>query len=198
MADPFTMTAISIGTAIAGAGVSAYGASKQGSSSAAMYQYQSGVAKQNAEIAKQNANYERYVGEIEAQRVGMKGRAEAGAIRAKQSASNLDITSGTAEKVQDSHALLTSHDQTTTRANAARRAYGYEIEALREQTQSQLYNMASSNAKSAGMISAVGSLISGASSVSSKWLQGNASGVFASGVTSGPNSLGGKLAWGST
>lgn len=177
MADPFTLTAISIGTAVVGAGVSAYGAMKGGKAQNAMYQYQAGVAKRNAEIAKQNATYELQVGEVEAQRVGMKSRATQGAIVSKQSGSNLDVNSGTNVNVRDSAAMLGKHDQDTTRSNAARRAYGYELEALRDTTQAELYKLSGKNAEDAGELGMWSSLLSGASNVSGKWLQAGQAGI---------------------
>ena len=82
-------------------------------------------------------------------------------------------------------------DLGTIRNNAARVAYGYSVEAASQGNQATLYKAASSNASKAGKLNMMASLISGASSVSSKWLQLDQAGVFGKSTegsyyTSGP------------
>ena len=72
MADPASLAAIGIGSTAAGAITSAFGAQYQGAAQANMYQYQAGVARANATLAKQDATYAREAGETEAQEMGMK------------------------------------------------------------------------------------------------------------------------------
>lgn len=176
--------------------MSASGAMQEGEAVSATALYKAGVAKVNKDIALQNADYEYYVGAHEAQRVGLAGRERMGQIRATQGASGLDVNFGSNQRVQESQQSIVSHDQRTVRANAARRAYGHEIEALSATHSGELYKAAATNAKTAASIKATTSLLSGAASVSSKWLGASQAGMFgkAGTVASGAHSLGGSLA----
>jgi hypothetical protein len=73
--------------------------------------------------------------------------------------------------VQDSHQEIVSHDLALIRSNAAHRAYGFDVKAMEHEAESTMYGMAASKAKTAGALGIASSLIGGASSVSSKWLQ---------------------------
>ena len=178
MADPATLGAASLGTSAGGSLLSAFGAISKGQSESQMYSYQAQVAQLNSKIAEQNRDYALASGEQEAGRYGMKARQEAGSIRAQQGASGIAVNSGSAVDVQESQAQIAKMDLGTIRNNAARVAYGYSVEAASQTNQATLYGMAASNASKAGNISSLASLLSGASSVSSKWLQMDQSGVF--------------------
>jgi hypothetical protein len=136
-----------------------------------MYQYQAGVAETNQKIALQNRDYALNAGETEAVRYGM-GAAQRGAqIKTGMSASGMDIGSGSKADVQSSQQVVSGMDLGQIRNNAARKAYGYEVEAAQNTAQAGLYTRAASDAESAGGIKALGSLVSGAGSVADKWLQ---------------------------
>lgn len=166
-----TMFAVSMAASGAGAGVSAFGKLSEGAANQGMYQYQSGVAALNHKIALQNADYERKVGEVKAQEMGMKTRFQMGETKVAQAAGNIDVSRGSAAAVRDSEHELGLHDQATTRANAARRAYGYDVEAAQDTAQMRMYSEAASQSRRAGEISAISSILGGASSVSDKWAQ---------------------------
>lgn len=184
MADPFSLTAISLGATALGGGVSALGQIMGGRSQAAMFQYQSGIAAMNAQIAKQNADYAIATGEVSAQEAGMKTRAQMGQTVAQQGAGGLAVGSGSNARVVTSELALGQEDQALIRSNAAKQAYGYEVGAAQATAQSQLYGTAASQAKTAGMVGAAGSILSAAGSVSSKWLDATRQGVFGSGTQS--------------
>lgn len=171
MVAPAALATISMGASAAGAGISAYGALQSGQAQSQMYQYQAGIAQLNKQIALQNADYAVATGETQARDYGMGAAQKFGAIRAAQGASGIDVGSGSTQDVQKGQKLATSIDLGTIRQNAARVAYGYETGAAQDEAQSRLYGMASKDAESAGRIKALGSLISGAASVSDKWLQ---------------------------
>lgn len=177
MADPVTLTAISLATTAAAAGTSALGNLMSGSANASMANYKAGVAQLNQKIQKQNADYARYTGEVEAQQVGLKGRYGIGAAKVAQGASNIDVNSGSSVKVRDSMQDIVSHDEGTVRAGAARQAYGYDIQGMQYGTQSSIDKLAAAQAKKAGIMNAFGSIVGGASSVSSKWLQAGSVGL---------------------
>lgn len=183
MADPFTIVAI--GSTVLGAATSAAGAYSSGQSQGAMYQYQAGIAAMNSQIAKQNADYAIAAGEVSAQESGMKTRAQIGTTIAQQGAGGLAVGSGSNARVVTSERAIGQEDQALIRSNAAKQAYGFEVQAAQDTAQGQLYSAASTNAKTAGDINAVGSFLSGAGSVSSKWLQASQTGALGGGDITG-------------
>lgn len=179
------MAFVAMGAAAAAAGIQAYGQLQQGKSQNAMYQYQAGVADVNATIAKQNADFSRAAGETEAEKSAMQTRQVLGKIRTGQGASGLDVNTGTNLKVQTSQADVGAHDVDVIRSNAARRAYGYEVEAYNKKTQGELYRYAGANAKRASKIAALGSIVGGAANVAGKWTQASQAGALGSSSSGG-------------
>ncbi len=180
------MLAASIGLGVAGTATSAMGQISQGNAEAAKYKYQSSIALINKDIALQNARYERDAGEVEAQKVGLAGRYRMGMIRAGQGAGGFDVNFGSNQRVQESQQSVISHDEDVVRANAARRAYGHEIEATSATNQSKLYEASASNAKTAAMFNATSTILEGASKVAGKWY-----GASSAGLTLGSSGGGG-------
>ena len=132
MAEPTTLMAgAGIGTSVLGSLFGASGASASGAASSQMSQYQAGVALLNAKIAKQNADYAIMEGEQSAMKYGLGARQRKGEIVAAQSASGLDVTSGSARDVQISQDTVTRIDMDQIRRNAAKAAYDYSIEAVK-------------------------------------------------------------------
>jgi len=171
-------------------------------------QYQAAVADMNKKIAEQNADYELDVGEITGEQIGMKYRHDLGTAKAAQGASGIDVNSGSSVEVRESMVEMGQWDQALNKASAARRAYGYTVEAANASAQADVYRytatmntaqaanamtaagitekalplqqQAMSLAGTAGNINAFGSLVNTAGSVASKWTSGNMSGLFGS------------------
>lgn len=169
---------LGIASSIGGGLLGAFSSMQQGRAQSRMYQYQAGVASANQQIARQNADYERRVGDVQAQQSGLKTRSEIGSAKAIQAGSGLDINSGSAAQVRESMTQIGKQNADVIRANTARRAYGYEMKGMEQEAQGTLYRSASSNARSAGKIGAISSILGGATSVSSKWLQGRSVGLW--------------------
>lgn len=168
--------------------------------------YQAGVAKVNQDIALQNASYSRDVGETDASISGMQTRSQVSQAKATQGASGLDVNVGSAVNVRESMVEIGEYNQSIIRANAAKQAYGYEVEAMQDESQSDLYTYGAANdraqaantmqaaglaeeaipleeqayqvAGQAGDISSMASLVSAGGSVAAKWGQASQSGVF--------------------
>ncbi len=172
--------AVGIGTSLAGGLLSAFGASQAGQRQQDMFNYQAQVARINAQIDKQNEEYARNKGEIEATQYGMKARQQMGAIRAAQGASGIDVNSGSSVDVQNSQRKVSQMDITQIRSNAAKVAYDYDVKSTMDLNQATLDVMAGENAKKAGDINAMSSILGTVGSVSSKWLQGNQAGMWGS------------------
>jgi len=166
-----TIALIGMGASALGSGVSAFGAMLKGGADAAMYNYRAGVAEMNQRVAQQNADYARQAGEVQAQEEGMKTRAQVGHIRAVAGASGLDVSSGSPLAVRTSAEEVGQENIALIRSDAAKKAYGYEVQALSYGAESTLDRFAADRSKTAGMFEAAGTLLGGAGNVASKWLQ---------------------------
>lgn len=178
MTQPAGLGGAGLGFSLAGGILSAFGAEKSGQAQQQMYNYQAGVAQINAQIDKQNADYALNQGEQQAIQYGMKEREQFGQIRASQGASNIDVNSGSAARVQSSDRAVGAIDTTQIRSNAAKVAYDYDVKSTMDLNQATLDTMAGVNAKTSGDISAMSSVLGTVGSVSSKWLQGRQVGMF--------------------
>lgn len=155
-------TAIEV-VAVAGAAASAYGAMQSAHAQASSDKFNQQVANNNAAIATQNATYAANAGEEAAADQQQKNRAKIGGILANQGASGIDVNQDSAVDVRDSAAQLGQLDTETIRANAARKAYGYQVDSVSDTNQSNLDKYAASNAEKAGNINAAGSVLGAAS-----------------------------------
>jgi hypothetical protein len=165
--DPISMGIMAVG--VAGAGVQAAGAYEQGQAQSQAAAYQAQVARNNSLIANQNAAWTEESGVAKETAQGMKTRAAVGSIKAGQAASGIDVNTGSAADVRSSASALGMLDAMTIRSNTAREAYGFEVAATSDQAQAGLLDMESKQAQEAGDISALGTFLSGASSVGSRW-----------------------------
>lgn len=163
----------------------AIGAFGEGQSQQQMFDYEAGVARLNAQIAYQNAEYAVQTGEHQAMQAGLQGAATSGRIKAAQGATGLDVNTGSTVDVQKSQALINSMNQTTIRSNAAKTAYNYEVQGMGYGAQAQLDTVAGKNAAISGDIGAISSVIGAASSVSSQWQRGAQVGLFGPNPSSG-------------
>lgn len=141
------------------AAVSAYGAVSTSEAQASEAKYQSRVADNNAIIAQQNASWAAQAGNAQAEQKQLQTRAKVGGIVAAEAASGLDVNSGTALDVRSSASELGELDAINIRSNAARTAYGYNVQSTSDQNQSQLDNFAASSDITSGEIKAGSSAI---------------------------------------
>lgn len=176
MAGP--MAAVSIGTSLIGGITQAYAGREAGRSQAAMYNYQAGVASVNADINRQNAEWAVRAGEVGAQKKGFENRYRIGQIKTAQAASGFDVGGKSAVATRESQREIGLYDQAVIRSNAARTAFGYETEAKQSEAQSNIYRMSATNARRAGTLAGLQSILGTASSVSSRWSQASQAGIF--------------------
>jgi hypothetical protein len=174
--------------------------------SANIADYQAGVATVNKQIAEQNASYARDVGEVTAEQFGMKSKADLASMSVHQSASGIDIGSASSRNVRTGMTEMAQYGEDMIRANAAKQAYGFEVEAMQDEAQSKLYTYTADEdrvqaantmqaaglaqqaiplqqqawglAGQAGDISSMASLVGAAGSVASKWSSASKLGIF--------------------
>lgn len=185
MADPVTMGSIAIGTSLLSGGIGATGAAFSGGASADAFNFKAGIAKLNADINKQNAAWAISSGAIKASNYGLKAGQEIAETKVVQAASGLDVNSGSKEAVRDTQSAVAKFDQNQIRSDAAHTAYGYETKAAGDLMEAELDRTSASNAQKAGKLGILSSIIGTASSVASKWTQGNTISMW-SGSSGGP------------
>lgn len=169
--------AIGIGATIAGGIVSAVGDLWQGKAQQGVFNYQSGLALQRQVVAKQNANYSITSGETQALSSGLRTGQVVAQERAGQAAGNIDPGSGTARMVRASQTKVGQMDEANIRTSAARRAFGFEVEAASDVAQSNVDKAAGENARTASRVAATSSILGAAGSAASKWSQASQAGV---------------------
>ena len=94
----------------------------------------------------------------------MKTRAAVGQTLAGQGASGVDVNTGSSVDVRAGETKLGMLDALTIRANAARKAYGYNVAATGAEAESGLLTSEAQQAKQAAPISALGSFLGSVSS----------------------------------
>ena len=150
---------------------SAVGAFTGGRAQADAAAYQAAVARNNQTVAESNAAYALQAGKIAEQAQRQKTAQLVGAQRAQMAASGVDISSGTPLNLQQSQQQVGELDALTIRNNAMRQAYGYQVQASDFGANAGMLDMTAKNARTAGTIGALSSLVGGASSVADKWLK---------------------------
>ena len=99
----------------------------------------------------------------------LKAAERAGAIKAAQAASNVDVNSGSALDVRSSAAELGELNALTIRSSAARTAYGYETQGIQYGAQQGVEEATAAAAPATGALGASSSLLSGAAGVASQY-----------------------------
>jgi hypothetical protein len=153
-----------------------------------MYNYQAGVAQMNAQIAAANADMAMYTGEVNAEKQGMETRYQIGTTKAVQGASGILVGAGSNARVTEGEALVGAQNVGILRSNAAKTAYGFNVQSVQDTAQAGLDTYAAKYSKTAGTLAAAGSLIGGVSSVAGKW-----TGAVQSGALSGVGGPSGTL-----
>lgn len=167
-----------MGASLLGGITQAQGSLAEGKAQMEQNYYQAGVAKLNADIAKQDEEFALNKGEQEAQIAGLRGGQVLGQIKAAQASGNIDVNSGSALAVQKGQKMAIDLDRAQITSNAAMAAYDYNAKAADFQAQAGLYELAGTDAAKAGQIKAESSILGTVGSVASKWSQGSQVGLF--------------------
>lgn len=199
MADPITiMAGVGAASTLIGGGLSAAGALTSAGAQSSMYGYKAGVAGVNKVITDQNASYALNAGAIQGQEEGMKSRQVIASTKVAQAADGLDVNTGSPASTRATQTEVAQDDQKIIAANAAHTAYGYEVEGAKDVAEQQMDIQAGSQAKQAGILGAVGTLIGTAGSVASKWTQASNVGITSSSSKIGtydPSNYGAAPTW---
>lgn len=170
------MAGIGMASSLAGGIFGAEGAEEQGAATQAMYNYQSGVATMNAQIAQNDANYATAAGINQGQQTGIQLGQQVGQTKAAFGAGN--ITGGSQTNVVKGETEYGQQQEANVAANAAKQTYGYKVAAAGQTAQAGADIVAGQNAMAAAQIGATSSILGSIGSVSSKWAQSYQSGIF--------------------
>lgn len=169
--DPQSIAQLSMAASAASSAVSARGAVDTGQANADAATYQAAVARNNSTVAQSNAQYALSAGRQSEYAQRQKTAQMIGMQRAQMAANGIDIGSGTPANIQADTASVGEMDALTIRNNAARQAYGYQVQAADFDANAMLLDRTAANAKKAGNMGAFSSIVGGASSVADKWLK---------------------------
>ena len=159
--------ASSVGGTIAGG----IGQSQAADAASASAGYQAQVAKNNALIAQQNARYAMQAGRTNAQNQDFQTRANIGTATAAQGASGVDVASGSPVEVRSTIGQLGRLKSLQDIQQAQAEAYGYQTKATGFGAEAELQEMKAKAAQEAKGPALAGTILSGISSVSDKWLR---------------------------
>lgn len=160
---------------LVGGATNAYGQMQQASANAATQNYNAQVADNNSAIATQEAAWAGEEGDQAASNSELATRSKVGGIIANQGASGVEVGSGSFQDVQKSASEVGMLDAMTIRSNAARQAYGYQVQATSETGQAALDRYAAKNDLEAGKIKSAGTILgsAGSNSAFSNFLNGS-------------------------
>lgn len=135
MCDPITAFAVA-------AGVGAYGAYSSSQSAKAQAEYQAEVERNNAKIAAYQRDDAIARGGEEANRVQREAERMRGAQVVRLASNGLDISSGTPLAMIEDTVFFGQEDAATARNNAAREAWGYDVQRHNALASASMYSSA--------------------------------------------------------
>lgn len=149
------------------AAVSAYGVAQQAKAQKDTADYQSQVAEGNAKVSAIQSRMAIEDGAKAEQNQRLKNAALFGDQRASMAASGMDLGEGSANEILTSTKFMGERDALTIRDNAARRAWGFEVQGQNQGNNAGFYATAASNINP-GMAGATSLLSSAASMYGAK------------------------------
>jgi hypothetical protein len=127
--------------------------------------FENDVAERNAQLAERQGRDAIGLGDLEARRLGGQTDQAISTERAATAGQNVDVSGGSAAAVRASQQLVGNVDELTIRNNAARQAWGYDVEAANQRMNGRLALLAGENEAAGERLASVSTLLSGASSL---------------------------------
>lgn len=193
----FIGVAIGVATAVISATMSGIQAKNQAEAERSAAEYNAQVANNNATIANQQRSSTLQQGDVEAQNEMRKQAQMIGEQRAQMSANGIDITQGSAQDILASTKFLGGIDVNTIQSNAARQAWGYEVQSMNDKSTAvmETWKANSINPSQIGAMAAGSSLLSSIGSAASSYAGskgGGGGGGKIGGTGSSPSPSSGK------
>lgn len=155
----------SSGLSMLSSGLSAIGDITSGIGQNQMAGFQAQIASNNAAIERQNAAASLQAGQMSEMQSKLRTGLLIGEQKAAQGANGFDVNMGSNAQVRQSTSDIGAMDAALIHYNAARTAFGQQMEANVQEAQSALDKKAGQNAIWSGLFKAGTTLISGASSL---------------------------------
>lgn len=153
----------------AGTALGVVSAVQEGRAQSAAYQNQANAADQNAKIAERQAVTAAQNGAQEEKEMRRRGAATIGAQKTAFAASGIDSGSGSATDVINDTSSQNELDALAIRKNSANQVWGYQADQTNYKNQASASRTAAKNARTAGNLNAFGTLLSGYTSMQSKY-----------------------------
>lgn len=142
--------------------------------------YQAEVARRNALNARKAAEHAIAAGKQQEALRRLQGSETLEHNKVAFAAGNLDVASGTPNRILRDVGFMTELDALTIRSNTARTAWGFLTQAEGFESSAPMYEMQGQYAKRAAKSDAASSILSAAGSVASMFLIGGKTGLFGS------------------
>ena len=154
------------GAALIMAGMSAYQASEQADAQKKAANYQAQVDRNNATISSQQRSAAIQQGEVDTQTAMRQQAQTLSAQRAALASNGVDLTEGSSQDLLATTKFLGAADVNTIQSNAARQAWGYDVQGMNTSASGQLKQWQADSINPAGIGAMAGtqSLLSSASS----------------------------------
>jgi len=134
-----------VAVTVVSAGVDAYGKHKAGRAAQKQGNYVGAIEDQNAKFSEMQADDAVARGYEAAFKRRTESRQLAGASRAAMAAQGIDVNTGSALDIQENNQRIGELDMVTIKNNAARQAWGYQVEALQHRQQAHLARIGGTN-----------------------------------------------------
>lgn len=164
-----TAMAISLAATAASTAVGVYSSVRQGKAAQAQADYQAKVAKQNQDLAEQQASAERMAGFEEAQATRRKAATLIGSQRAAAGASGAVVDFGSNLDLQADTAGQAEMDAINAYNKGIDSAYNSQINAWNYGQQATAYEASGQAAKNAGYLNAASTALGGIADMGSTW-----------------------------
>lgn len=171
MASATTLMVASLAATALSTGIGVYSSIKQGQAQQAQAEYQSKVARRNAELAEQQASAQRMQGYEQMQAERLKTARLIGQQRAQAGASGVAVDSGSFEDVAEDTKAAGEFDAINAYNQGIDRAYNSEIQAWNYKSQAEGYQSQADAIGSTSTLSAIGQGIGGIANMGSTWAQ---------------------------
>lgn len=190
---PAVIAGVLVATAITSAVLQGVQAAQAADAAKQAANYNAQIANNNAIIDAQQRSSTLQQGEVEAQK-SMRDQAQTiGAQRAQMAANGIDLTQGSAQDLLASTKFLGGIDVNTIQSNAARQAWGYEVQGMNDKSAGQMekWKADSINPTAIGAMAAGQSILSSVSSYAGLAAGGGGGGKIG-GTGSSPSPSSGK------
>ena len=172
------LPAIGLAASLASTAFGVYGSIQQGKAAEQQANYQAQVSRNNAITSQRQAADAIERGKIEEDQHRKKVQQLLGSQRAGISGSGFDLGDDTSLSILGDTAAMGELDALTIRNNAAREAWGFEVQGSNYTAEAGLAKMRGQNAKTASMWQAGGDLLGGAAKFATDYKTGADKGLW--------------------